>query len=144
MRISRLLVATLASVALAGAACGNGANATKTATRSIAIEMRDNAFSPDHVSVHDGEKVHFQFHNAGHVTHDAFLGDAAAQDDHEAEMMNGGTSMGMDHGGADAITVAPGDTAALTHTFHTGDKLLIGCHENGHYAGGMKITIDVV
>lgn len=146
MRISRVVIATLASVAVVTAGCGNNSKASKAATgsRSVAVEMRDNAFSPDHLSVHAGEKVRFEFHNTGHVTHDAFLGDAAAQDNHETGMMNGGNDMGMDHGGSDAVTVEPGKTAALTHTFRVGEKLLVGCHETGHYAGGMKLIIDVV
>jgi uncharacterized cupredoxin-like copper-binding protein len=60
-----------------------------------------------------------------------------------------GDDSGMDMGGADSedaeggITVEPGERGELTYTFQAGDELLIGCHEPGHYAGGMKITIDV-
>lgn len=146
MRISRLLVATVASLALVTAACGSGSSGSSSAIRSVAVEMRDNAFSPNQVTVHAGEKVRFVFHNAGHLAHEALLGDMAAQDSHETEMMSGGTGgtqMGMDHGASTAITVEPGKSATLTHTFQAGDKLLIGCHETGHYAAGMKLMIDV-
>ena len=144
MRTTRLVVATVTSLALVTAACGSGSSASTAAVRAVAVEMRDNAFSPDHLTVHDGEKVRFEFHNAGHIAHEAFLGDTAMQDSHETEMMNGGSSMGgMDHGGGDALTVQPGKSASLTHTFHAGDTLLVGCHETGHYAGGMKLMIDV-
>jgi uncharacterized cupredoxin-like copper-binding protein len=70
----------------------------------------------------------------------AAIGHDMAQSDHEQEMMNG-DSAGMHHGNTDAITVEPGKTGSLTHTFKTGEDVLIGCHQPGHYAGGMKLTV---
>jgi uncharacterized cupredoxin-like copper-binding protein len=52
----------------------------------------------------------------------------------------------MDHGGGDeegGITVDAGDTGELTHTFEAGDELLIGCHQEGHYEAGMKLTVNL-
>lgn len=109
--------------------------------RTIEIDMVDIAFAPESIDVAAGETVRFVFSNSGEVAHDAFIGDDRAQDDHAADMAD-------DHGGHDAddegITVEPGDTAELTHTFDAGDDgLLIGCHQPGHYDGGMVATIDV-
>lgn len=53
---------------------------------------------------------------------------------------------GIGHDGDDdddGITVDPGDTGELTHTFDDSDTLLIGRHQPGHYAAGMKLTVDV-
>ena len=52
---------------------------------------------------------------------------------------------GMHHGsdGRDAITDKSGEMGTLTHSFKAGDDVLIGCHQPGHYAGGMKLTVDV-
>jgi uncharacterized cupredoxin-like copper-binding protein len=58
---------------------------------------------------------------------------------HEKEMRDGK----MDDHGGDAITVDPGRTGELVHTFTSGQSVLIGCHEAGHYAAGMKITVSV-
>lgn len=140
----------LSALALALNACGN-ANDTddsaigETTARTIEIEMRDNTYSPDTVSVDAGEEVRFVFTNAGKATHDAFIGDEAAQDDHEMEM-NG--DMGRDDhttGEGDTLTVKPGDTGELVRTFESGDdeQLLIGCHEPGHYESGMRLSIVV-
>ncbi|HVW34928.1 MAG TPA: cupredoxin domain-containing protein, partial [Acidimicrobiia bacterium] len=125
-----------------------GSTTTAAATRTVDIEMRDIAYSPNAVTVQAGETVRFVFHNAGQIRHDAFLGDAMAQDEHEHEMrsetsasMSGSKDMKSDHGVG--ILVDPGATGEITHTFQKGDQLLIGCHEAGHYAAGMRITITV-
>lgn len=154
---TRLVVAALAIGALTLAACGDDDTTagTEASPRTVEIDMRDIEFSPDEVDVEAGETVRFVFHNRGDVTHDAFIGDEAAQDDHEMEMRGEGemsemSDMGDEGGeGHDAmddengITVMPGETGEITHTFTEGDDLLIGCHEAGHYDAGMRIMINM-
>ena len=145
MTRSRTLAAA-ALVAILATACGsddsNSSSATTTdGARTVEIEMRDNKYSPDTVSVQAGETVRFVFTNNGDATHDAYLGDMAAQDDHEMEMRDQMGGHGMDDEGS--VTVEPGKTGELTHTFDTNDAVLIGCHEPGHYEGGMRMSIDV-
>ena len=54
-------------------------------------------------------------HTTGKVAHDAFIGDAMAQADHEKEMRDMGD---MHHGdGSEGVTVDAGKTGELTHTF---------------------------
>ena len=144
------LTASLAVGALVLAACGGdddtSSSGASSETRTIEIEMRDIEFSPDSVDVEAGETVRFVFHNKGEAVHDAFIGDEAAQDEHEMEMQDDGGDAGMDHGGGgedEGITVEPGETGELTYTFSADDELLIGCHQPGHYDAGMKITVDV-
>jgi len=126
----------------AGAGAGSG-------TRTVEIEMRDIEFSPDEIEVEAGETVRFVFRNTGAVAHDAFIGDEAAQDEHEMQMQEEAEADdGMDQDGAEApadggVTVEPGETGELTHTFREGDELLIGCHQPGHYEAGMIVTVDV-
>ena len=126
------------------AACGSdagstGADAGSSADRTIGVEMRDIAYSPTSIDVRVGETVRFNFKNTGQVTHDAFIGDGPAQDAHEKQMREG-----HDHGkDANAVSVKPGKSASLTHTFDRAGQVLIGCHEPGHYVGGMKITVNV-
>ena len=136
------LPVVVALVLLAG--CGSddgsaGAGGSSNADRTIDIEMRDIAFAPTSVDVRAGETVRFNFKNTGQVEHDAFIGDATAQDAHEKQMRDG-----HDHGKeANAVSVKPGKSASLTHTFDRPGQLLIGCHEPGHYTGGMRITVNV-
>jgi len=151
-------------VALTAAACGSDSNdddsMTGSATRDVSIDMVDNAFKPATVKVDAGQSVRFVFNNTGAVEHDAFIGDAAAQAAHEEEMnpsdgmsssssmssgdMGSDTTMDSDMGSqddGDGITVKPGETGELTYTFNKPGTVEIGCHEAGHYASGMKITV---
>jgi uncharacterized cupredoxin-like copper-binding protein len=77
--------------------------------------------------------------------------EADAEDEHEAEEdMDGDmddeadAEDGMDmQGDGEGITVQPGDSGELTHTFDEPGETLIGCHEPGHYDAGMIVTISV-
>lgn len=120
----------------------------RAAARTVPIEMVDVAFNPEALEVRQGETVRFVFTNTGGVAHDAFIGNAAAQDEHEREMRDAEDGDGA-HGGhadddeGDAITVEPGGTGELTHTFDEPGELEIGCHQTGHYAAGMTIAVTV-
>lgn len=141
MRTRITLATVLALLALVAVACGDSDDegAADDAVQTIEIEMRDIAFVPATITVPAGEEVRLVFHNAGKVDHDAFIGDEMAQADHEDEMSGGS---GMDHGeDGDAVTVEPGRTETLTHTFEAGEDVLIGCHQAGHYDAGMKVTV---
>jgi uncharacterized cupredoxin-like copper-binding protein len=139
----------LAFVAAAGLSvvtvgCGgdhdsHGGSSDAKATRTIDVTMKEFAYEPASVSVKAGETVKFVFRNEGSILHDAFIGDEAAQAEHEREMREVGKHH-EDH----AINVIPGETGELTHTFgKAGEALIIGCHETGHYAAGMKMTVTV-
>ena len=144
-------VAAAMMLAVAGAGCGggmdhgsmsHGSSAGTGSIRTVDVTMRDVMFDPPAVTVKDGETVTIVFHNAGKIRHDAFLGDESAQAEHEKQMGMSSTSMGG-HMDDDAISVEPGNAGSLTHTFKMGDTLVIGCHEPGHYAAGMKLAIVV-
>lgn len=137
------LTVLIAALALLGAACGSGSGDSKAQGRTIRVTMTDNKFSPASVEVTKGETVTFSFVNDGKVDHEALLGDDMAQDTHEKDMAKGGGMDGMDHGGSDVLTVKPGKTGTLTHTFAATGTTLIGCHEPGHYSSGMKLAVTV-
>ena len=151
MRRSHVLIAATTALALTAAACGDDASSTTSdTTRTIKVEMVDIAYSPTAVQVKEGETVRFEFTNNGKVAHDAFIGDEMAQADHEEEMSRIASSMdgsGMGHGShggdSEAITVEPGKTGELEHTFDQAGDYQIGCHEPGHYKAGMKIAVTV-
>jgi uncharacterized cupredoxin-like copper-binding protein len=141
MRGVLALVALGAAVALA--ACGGGEDTpTASADRTVEIQMVDTEFRPDKVAVDRGDTVRFVFVNRGKLPHDAFVGDAEAQVAHGREME---ADADHGHGGAgdDAITVEPGDRGELVHTFDEAGTVEIGCHQPGHYDGGMKVIVTV-
>ena len=150
----RRILALVATLALLGGACGGGSGddgdtgASRNGTRTVEVTMRDIAFDPSELTVRKGEEVRFVFENEGKLVHDAFLGDEAAQGEHEKEM---GTADAAGeeggHGGhaasaAGGITVDPGKRGELTHRFDSAGELFIGCHEPGHYPA-MRIKVTV-
>lgn len=147
MRPRHLMIATTAVLTLTAAACGDDSSSPSagSATRTIKVEMVDIGYKPTSLQVKTGETIRFEFTNNGKVEHDAVIGDDMQQAAHEEEMS--ADTSGMDHGshGADseAISVEPGETGKLEHTFDKAGDLQIGCHEPGHYAAGMKIDITV-
>jgi uncharacterized cupredoxin-like copper-binding protein len=50
---------------------------------------------------------------------------------------------GMGQGDANGIALKPGETKELTVTFDSPGMVIAGCHEPGHYGGGMKATIEI-
>jgi uncharacterized cupredoxin-like copper-binding protein len=124
-------------------ACGGGHSVHNAAGgRTIDLDMRDNDFSLASLQVKAGEQVQFVFHNKGAISHDAYIGDEAAQTAHEQEMR---MSSDMGHGGhgPDGITVEPGQTGTLSHTFDKSGTTIIGCHQLDHYTLGMRIDVNV-
>jgi uncharacterized cupredoxin-like copper-binding protein len=142
----RRTVAVLATAALsvAVAGCGSGGRPTQATSQgavTVDVEMVDVAYRPNSFSFTKGDTVTFRFTNRGETVHDAYIGDAGSQADHEEQMRSG-----HDHGhgkGEPAVTVAPGETKTLTHTFRRAGSSQIGCHQPGHYAGGMRADITV-
>lgn len=138
-----------AAVTVLGAACGGGADSggSAEADRVVEVAQTDNAFSPDAITATVGETVTFKFTNNGAVAHDAFIGDAKAQEEHGKDRAKSGEdSMGGGEdsmGGGEALMLEPGKSGELTYTFDEAGEILIGCHEPGHYEGGMKATVTV-
>jgi uncharacterized cupredoxin-like copper-binding protein len=119
------------------------------------MTMTDNAFTPRKLQVPKGATITFVFNNEGSVAHEAVIGDDSFQEEHHAAM-SGDDDGAMDHGemsedddtgsdasASDAITVEPGQSGRLTHTFTDSGSVIIGCHEPGHWEDGMKATVNV-
>lgn len=110
-------------------------------TGEVPVTMTDAMrFTPELISVNSGERVTFVVTNAGVIVHEFFVGTESEQAEHATEMAMGG----MSHGHDNAVSVAPGKTESLTMTFADAGTLLVGCHEPGHYAAGMKATLTIV
>ena len=147
--MKRLFVvfATLVAVAVI-AGCGDdaddgGDDAAGEGGRTVELEMIDTEFRPARLRVTAGETVTFEFVNNGSVDHDAFVGDAAAQQEHEEEMRAGDEGHGHGDDEPAAVTVEAGERGRLTYTFDERGTVEIGCHQPGHYAAGMKVLVDV-
>jgi uncharacterized cupredoxin-like copper-binding protein len=122
------------------AACAPAAS-DPTTVREVRVTMTDELrFEPDVVTVSAGETVRFVVHNAGASDHEFLIGDEAAQARFAAEMADG---HGDTHVGEAGIALGPGETGEFAYAFDEPGELLIGCHEPGHYDGGMVARITV-
>lgn len=111
------------------------------ASQTIEVKLTDALkIEPAEMSVRAGQPVKFVVTNSGATDHEFYLGDAAAQDEHDKEMMSMG---GMMHDDPNGIALKAGETKELTYTFATAGPFLAGCHVNQHYAAGMKASITV-
>ena len=148
----RSLVA-FALVAVVAGACSAGTSssapgspaasalASGAATR-VEVKLTD-AFrmEPSALRVPMGRAVTFVVTNSGAIDHEFYVGDEAAQLAHAKSMPSMG---GMGQDVANGIALKPGQTKELTVTFDAPGTTIAGCHEPGHYGGGMKATIEIV
>src|SRR6266545_8184539 len=110
----------------------NDGTADVGAERTVEIRMVGNRFDPVTIEVDRGETVSFEFENADAVSHNAFVGAADLQNAREAELrwakdasfedLEMGHEVRRDVG----LTVQPGETGELRHTFDIGGELEIG------------------
>ena len=96
-------------------------------------------FAPEMLGVQLGETITFVVTNDGKNVHEFALGDESYQQEHATEMSNGEQMSAA----ANEIEIEPGTTKSLTWTFTQPGEVLYGCHEPGHYEGGMVGTIEV-
>ena len=131
---------TILLVPVLGACAASEGTESADQVRTIAVSMTDELrFEPDAFSVAAGETVRFEVTNEGQSAHEFLIGDEAAQAEFE-EAMQGE----MDHGTDAGVSLDPGQTDSFQYTFdEAGAELLAGCHEPGHYDGGMVATITV-
>ena len=108
---------------------------------TISVSMTDELrFDPDEILATAGETVRFEVTNDGEIVHEFLIGDEAAQAQFEEEMSGDGVEHTTDAG----VSVDPGQTETFEYTVgEAGTELLAGCHEPGHYDGGMVATITV-
>ena len=126
----RLLPAAFALVVLAGCSAGG-------AERTVTLDVHHSRFSLEELHVRPGETVRFVLRNTDPIPHELIVGDQYVQDVHEA----GREAHHGDRPGE--VSVAPGATAVTTYRFDRPGRLLFGCHLPGHWAYGMRGTIEV-
>ena len=135
----RVLMILLTTVALV--ACSTNEGEGGGAPRIIEVRMSDELeFDPAMIAVVPGETVRFELTNEGDAVHEFLIGDEAAQAEFEEEMASGEMQHDTDAG----VAVDPGETESFEYTFpDTAGEILAGCHEPGHYDGGMVANISV-
>ena len=124
---------------LALTACSGAAS---DAVRTVEVTMTDDLrYDPAELSVGAGETVRFVVRNAGANVHEFLIGTPQEQAVFAEEMADG---HGGGHAAGAGVSVEPGATAEFTYSFTADDRdLLVGCHQPGHYKGGMVAPLTV-
>ncbi len=128
----------LAALALATAcAAPAGGSSDSGDERRVTLTAHWSRFSVTDVEVSAGTTVRFVVHNADPIAHELIVGDQAVQDRHE----NGTEAHHGERPGE--VSVPAGATAETTYRFDRPGTVLFGCHLPGHWAYGMRGTIEV-
>ena len=111
------------------------------ATRTIEVSMSDAMrFTPESITVEEGETVRFVVANDGEVMHEFVLGTTETNDEHAAMMVK---FPGMEHDEPYMAHVAPGETGEIVWTFNRAGDFAFACLIAGHYQAGMVGDIAV-
>lgn len=114
---------------------------TRDATRTIDITMNDMLrFSPDKLSVKQGETILLRITNNGKTPHEFVLGTRDEIIKH-AEMMK--TMPGMEHASANIARVMPGKSADIVWRFTQSGDFVYACLIPGHLPAGMEGVVTV-
>jgi uncharacterized cupredoxin-like copper-binding protein len=98
---------------------------------TVTLEIEHSRFEPARVVVREHTELTFRVVNHDPIGHELIVGDDDVHARHES-----GTH--GKHGALPGeVSVAPGETATTTYTFHTPGTVLFACHLPGHFAYGM-------
>ncbi len=134
------------------------------AMRIIEIVLTENRFTPNRISIKQGETVRFVLRNTGEAVHEFNIGTALTHVAHRKEMEtmvengvlefdrinhhlmkmddDGGGRAKM-HDDANAKLLEPGDSAEIVWTFSADAELEFACNVPGHYEAGMRGDIRI-
>lgn len=114
----------------------------KAAKRRVVFSMSDNMrFTPDTLTVRQGETVRIVVKNQGKVLHEFVLGTKKELDEHAALMLK---FPNMEHDEPHMAHVPAGKTGEIVWTFNRAGDFDFACLIAGHYQAGMVGRIKVV
>jgi uncharacterized cupredoxin-like copper-binding protein len=117
---------------------GDAKSANKTVNVSMGDDMR---FSPEKLTVRQGETIRFVVRNTGTLLHEFVIGTQAENTKH-AELML--MFPGMEHDEPHMAHVDPGQTGEIVWTFNRAGTFEFACLIAGHFQAGMVGTITVI
>jgi uncharacterized cupredoxin-like copper-binding protein len=113
----------------------------KAAKRTVTITMLDTMrFSPDKISVMQGETITIVIKNKGAMLHEFVIGTPKELEEHAALMVKFPT---MEHDEPYMAHVPPGKTGKIVWQFNNAGDFDFACLIAGHYSAGMVGKIIV-
>jgi uncharacterized cupredoxin-like copper-binding protein len=113
----------------------------KSVKRTVQFVMTDTMrFTPDHLTVKQGETLRLVIKNQGQQLHEFVLGTKKELDEHAALMVKFPT---MEHDEPYMAHVPAGQTGEIVWAFNRAGDFDFACLIAGHYAAGMvgKVTV---
>ena len=103
--------------------------------RTLEVHMTDNMrFSPDRLTVRQGETIRLLIRNKGKMLHELVIGTRQELDEHAALMLR---HPNMEHDEPYMAHVAPGKTGQIIWHFNRAGEFEFACLIAGHYQAGM-------
>lgn len=110
-------------------------------TRTITIVMTDAMrFTPDALTVQEGDTVHFVVKNRGRMLHEMVIGTPGELAKHAAMMAK---FPNMEHDEPYMVHVDPGNSGEIVWHFNRAGRFEFACLIAGHYEAGMRGTLTV-
>lgn len=170
--LAAALSTTLPTGAFAAGSHGGGHEAAASAgmpgkgaevSRTVEVELIDNRYEPESISVGKGETVRFVIRNKGQLVHEFNIGTAAMHAVHQKEMMamvehgvleadrinhdrmkmDMGGGKTMEHNDPNSVLLEPGKTGEVIWKFTQTADLEFACNVPGHYDAGMVGKLQV-
>ena len=116
---------------------GKSAQVTRTVTIDMTDAMR---FTPDALTVQEGETVRFIVRNRGRMLHEMVIGTQDELAKHAAMMAK---FPNMEHDAPYMVHVDPGKTGEIVWNFNRAGRFEFACLIAGHYEAGMRGTLTV-
>jgi uncharacterized cupredoxin-like copper-binding protein len=168
-----LSVPTSAAFAGAGHSGGHGPASASSfgepgdaaaVSRTLEVEMLDNYYEPESITVEAGETIRFVIRNEGGFVHEFNIGTPEMHAAHQDEMMmmvQHGVLLPdrIDHAAAEAMQASmghgkhddpnsallePGASAEIVWRFPRGGVIEFACNVPGHYDAGMAGEFEIV
>lgn len=112
----------------------------KAVNRTITVRMKDMRFTPDRITVKQGETIRFVLKNEGKLLHEMVIGTPKELDAHAALMAKFPT---MEHDEPYMAHVPPRTSGDIVWTFNRAGNFGFACLIAGHYQAGMVGKIVV-
>jgi uncharacterized cupredoxin-like copper-binding protein len=132
-------------------------------TRTLKIDMTENRYSNEKVSVKTGETIRFVIRNKGELVHEFNIGTPSMHTAHQKEMMmmvdhgvleadrinhdrmkmDMGGGKTMEHNDPNSVLLEPGKSGEIVWKFSNAGTFEIACNVPGHYEAGMVGSLDV-
>jgi uncharacterized cupredoxin-like copper-binding protein len=109
--------------------------------RTLTVDMTDNMrFTPDTLTVQEGETIRFVVRNRGRMLHEMVIGTPDELAKHAALMAK---FPNMEHDEPYMVHVDPGKSGEIVWHFNRPGRFEFACLIAGHYEAGMRGTITV-